>query len=119
MFTEPLAGWREATARASKTKTDWAVEVARLLEGRYKKCPTVILVCDNLNTHTIGAFYEAFPPQRARALVRRIRVLPHAQARQLAEHRRKRTEFADATVRFRKTVWRPDDLAIRDRGMVE
>lgn len=73
MFTEPLAGWREATARASKTKTDWAVEVTRLLEGRYNKCPTVVLVCDNLNTHTIGAFYEAFPPERARALVRRVR----------------------------------------------
>ena len=73
MFTEPLSGWREATARASRTKADWAVEVARLLEGRYSKCATVILVCDNLNTHTIGAFYEAFPPKRARALVRRIR----------------------------------------------
>jgi hypothetical protein len=73
MFTEPLAGWREATARATKTKLDWAVEVARQLEGRYRKCPTVTLVCDNLNTHTIGAFYEAFPPARARALVRRIR----------------------------------------------
>ncbi len=72
MFTEPLAGWREATARTSKTKVDWAVEVARLLEGRYRKCPTVTLVCDNLNTHTMGAFYEAFQPTRARALVRRL-----------------------------------------------
>jgi hypothetical protein len=72
MFTEPLAGWREATARASKTKVDWAVEVARLLEGRYRKCSTVTLVCDNLNTHTMGAFYEAFPAARARALVRRL-----------------------------------------------
>jgi DDE superfamily endonuclease len=73
MFTEPLAGWCEATARASKTKADWAVEVARLLEGRYRKCSTVPLVCDNRNTHTIGAFYEAFRPARARALVRRMR----------------------------------------------
>jgi hypothetical protein len=73
MFTEPLAGWREATARTSKTKVDWAVEMARLLEGRYRRCGSVTLVCDNLNTHTIGAFYEAFPPARARALVRRIR----------------------------------------------
>jgi hypothetical protein len=72
MFTEPLAGWREATARATKTKVDWAVEVAHLMEGRYKKCPTVTLVCDNLNTHTLGAFYEAFPPARARAIARRI-----------------------------------------------
>jgi hypothetical protein len=72
MFTEPLSGWREATARESKTKVDWAVEMAHLLEGRYKKCETVTLVSDNLNTHTKGAFYEAFPPERARALVRRI-----------------------------------------------
>lgn len=73
MFTEPLSGWREATARDSRTKSDWAVEVARLLEGRYRKCSLVTLVCDNLNTHTIGAFYEAFRPARARALARRIR----------------------------------------------
>jgi hypothetical protein len=39
MFTEPLAGWREATARQRRTKTDWAIEVARLLEGRYADCP--------------------------------------------------------------------------------
>ncbi|XZE52352.1 transposase [Planctomycetaceae bacterium SH139] len=31
-----------------------------------------LMVCDNLNTHTIGAFYEAFEPSRARALVSRI-----------------------------------------------
>lgn len=73
MFTEPLAGWRRATARAQKTKLDWALEVADLLEGRYAKALQVILVCDNLNTHTKGAFYEAFSPARARALVRRIR----------------------------------------------
>jgi hypothetical protein len=72
MFTEPLSGWREATARAKKTKIDWALEMARLLEGRYAACEKVILVCDNLNTHTKGAFYEAFEPARARALVRRI-----------------------------------------------
>jgi hypothetical protein len=72
LFTEPLVGWREATARECKTKLDWAIEVARLLEGRYRRCSTVTLVCDNLNTHTFGAFYEAFPPERARALVRRL-----------------------------------------------
>jgi len=72
MFTEPLSGWREATARDSKTKMDWALEVARLLDGRYQRCDKVILVCDNLNTHTKGAFYETFKPARARQLVRRI-----------------------------------------------
>jgi len=73
MSAEPLAGWRQATARAKKTKIDWALEMAALLEDRYAKCPQVILVCDNLNTHTKGAFYEAFSPERARAIVRRMR----------------------------------------------
>lgn len=72
MFTEPLAGWREVAVRETKTKCDWAREMARLLEGRYAACDRVIVVCDNLNTHTKGAFYEAFKPERARQLVRRI-----------------------------------------------
>ena len=72
MFTEPLAGWREVSIRERKTKIDWATEMARLLEGRYAACEKVIVVCDNLNTHTKGAFYEAFEPERARSLVRRI-----------------------------------------------
>ncbi len=72
MFTEPLAGWREVSVRATKTKADWAVEMAGLLEGRYATCEKVIVVCDNLNTHTKGAFYEVFEPERARRLVRRM-----------------------------------------------
>ena len=72
MFTEALAGWREVTVREQRTKVDWAIEVARLLNGRYAHCKKVILICDNLNTHTMGAFYEAFAPAQARYLVRRI-----------------------------------------------
>ena len=72
MFAEPLAGWREVAVRQRKTKIDWATEMARLLEGRYALCEKVILVSDNLNTHTKGAFYETFEPERARDLVRRI-----------------------------------------------
>ena len=72
MFSEPLAGWRRATARPRRTKADWAQEVACLLEGRYADCERITLVCDNLNTHTKGAFYEVFEPARARALVRRL-----------------------------------------------
>jgi hypothetical protein len=74
MFTEPLAGWREVAVRQTKTKLDWAVEMARLLEGRYANSKKVILVCDNLNTHTPGAFYAAFAPDRARQLVRRLEI---------------------------------------------
>ena len=72
MFAEPLAEWRQVSVRQKKTKVDWAVEMASLMEGRYADCEKVIVVCDNLNTHTKGAFYEAFEPARARALASRI-----------------------------------------------
>jgi len=71
MFCEPLAGWRQVTVRERRTKIDWALEVAELLRTRYAGAEKVILVCDNLNTHTKGAFYEAFDAETAWALVRR------------------------------------------------
>jgi hypothetical protein len=69
---QPLAGWREVTVREPKTKVDWAVEMASLMEGLYARVERVTVVCDTLNTHTKGAFYESFLPARARELVRRI-----------------------------------------------
>ncbi len=72
MFAEPLSGWRQATVREQKTKVDWALAMAELLEGRYATCAKVIVVCDNLNTHTMGAFYAVFEPERARAITRRL-----------------------------------------------
>ena len=72
MFCEPLSGWRQVTVRERRTKTDWAMEVAELLRTRYASAEKVILICDNLNTHTKGAFYEAFDPETARAIVRRL-----------------------------------------------
>jgi len=72
MFAEPLSGFRQATARPRRTKTDWAEEVANLLETRYAGIGRIRLVCDNLNTHTKGAFYAAFSPEKAREYVRRI-----------------------------------------------
>lgn len=72
MFCEPLAGWRQVSVRERRTKVDWAQEMAHLLRTRYRSAKKVILVCDNLNTHTKGAFYEAFEPATARSLVRRL-----------------------------------------------
>ena len=72
MFAEPLTGFRQATARERRTKEDWALEVAHLLDTRYAACDKITLVLDNLNTHTKGAFYTAFDPARARAYVERI-----------------------------------------------
>ena len=72
MFAEPLSGWRNVSARPRRTKVDWALEMEELLRTRYVGVEKVILVCDNLNTHTRGAFYEAFEAQKARELVQRI-----------------------------------------------
>lgn len=72
MFTEPLVGKREVRVRARRTKIDWAIEMERLLRTQYADAEKIILVCDNLNTHTRGAFYEAFPAEKAREIVRRI-----------------------------------------------
>ena len=97
MFCEPLEGWREATDRERRTKVNWALEMARLLEGRYSECEQITLVCDNLNPHTEGAFYEAFEPERARELERRIefRYTPkHGSWLNIAEC--ERTQFHDA-----------------------
>jgi DDE superfamily endonuclease len=72
MFCEPLLGWRQVAVRERRTKIDWAKEIEQLLRTRYASADKVILVCDNLNTHTKGAFYEAFDPDKARALLRRL-----------------------------------------------
>ncbi|MCH7729353.1 MAG: transposase, partial [Planctomycetes bacterium] len=72
MFAEPLSGFRQATARQQRTKKDWAIEVAHLLDTRYADCKKVTIVLDNLNTHTKGAFYEVFEPAVARAYLKRI-----------------------------------------------
>lgn len=74
MFTEPLAGWRHPTVSRTKTALDWAKHMQWLLETVYRQADRVILVCDNLNTHTIGAFYEAFCPNLARQLVERLEI---------------------------------------------
>jgi hypothetical protein len=72
MFSEPLAGKRHVSVRDRRTKIDWAIEIEGLLSTHYAAAEKIILVCDNLNTHTRGAFYEAFPAEKARDIVRRI-----------------------------------------------
>ena len=74
MFTEPKAGWRNVAIREQRTKIDWACEVRDLLDGRYAGVPKVTLVMDNLNTHTVGSLYEAFPPAEARRLAQRLEI---------------------------------------------
>lgn len=72
MLCEPLAGWRQVNARTQRTKVDWATEIATLLDHRYRAAQRIRLVCDNLNTHTPGAFYDTFSATEARAYVQRL-----------------------------------------------
>lgn len=74
MFTEPLGSWRKVDVRQQKRSVDWACEIKELLDRDYPKAQKVVLVCDNLNTHKIASFYEAFEPQEALRLVRRLEI---------------------------------------------
>lgn len=74
LFCEPLAGWRQTQVTERRTKSDWAKAVRDLLDGRYAEASRVVLVLDNLNTHSIGSLYEAFPPAEARRLARRLEI---------------------------------------------
>jgi hypothetical protein len=74
VWVEPLRGWRHVDAAPHRTRTDWAHEVERLLTCDYPDVETVVLVMDNLNTHSIGSLYEAFEPAKAFALAQRLEI---------------------------------------------
>lgn len=74
MFTEPLGGWRKVHVRHQKTSIDWANEIKELLDKDYPDVQKVVLICDNLNTHKIASFYEAFEPEEALRLARRLEI---------------------------------------------
>jgi hypothetical protein len=74
IFAEPLRGWRRAEALPTRTRVDWAHQVAHLLTVDYPDAVKVVLVMDNLNTHTIASLYQAFDPARAFALASRLEI---------------------------------------------
>jgi len=74
VWAEPLAGRRRVDARPRRTRIDWAAEVDQLLTVDYPHAQRVVLVMDNLNTHTLGSLYEAFEPAKARALASRLEI---------------------------------------------
>lgn len=74
IWAEPLAGRRRVIARPRRTRIDWAAEVDQLLSIDYPDADRVVLVMDNLNTHTLGSLYEAFEPAKARSLAERLEI---------------------------------------------
>ena len=59
--------------RERRTRLDWAEGMPALLESRHANCEKVTPVLDNFNTHTRGALYEAFKPERVRGPRQRIK----------------------------------------------
>jgi len=74
-FTEPLTGWRYIAVTDQRTRTDWAHEIRKLVDVHRPHAERITLVMDNLNTHSLGSLYEAFPPQEARRIIHRIEVV--------------------------------------------
>lgn len=74
MFTEPLSGWRSAVARPRRTCEDWAEMIKWLLDECYPSNDSVVLVMDNLNTHTVASLYKRFTPEEAFRLSQRLQI---------------------------------------------
>lgn len=73
-FVEPLGGWRQTRVTERRTRVDWAMALRDLVDGRYADAKIIVLIMDNLNTHTLGSLYEAFPPAEARRLAKRLEI---------------------------------------------
>lgn len=74
MFTAPLENWRRVSVRERRTKCDWAEEIRELVDRDFPDAEKIVLVMDNLNTHTPGALYERFAPEEARRILDRLEI---------------------------------------------
>ena len=72
MFFEPLRGQRHVKVTHTRTRLDWAEAMRELSDEIHPEAEKIIVVLDNLNTHTPSAFYLAFEPEEARRLVNRF-----------------------------------------------
>ena len=72
MAFEPLAGCRQVRVTDRKTSRDFAGFLRALSDEHYPTAEAIVLVCDNLSTHTPAALYEAFEPAEARRLAQRF-----------------------------------------------
>ena len=72
MLVAPLEGWRHVETREQRTRLDYAHCLRDLAEVHFPHAQRIVLVQDNLNTHSPASLYEAFPPAQARALTERF-----------------------------------------------
>jgi hypothetical protein len=74
LFCEPLRARRWVDVTDRRTKQDWAAQIKDLVDGRYPEAERIVLVLDNLNTHTPAALYEAFDPADAKRLTDKLEI---------------------------------------------
>ena len=74
LVTEPLRGWRDVAASDQRTRRDWAHRVRRLVDVDYPDAERVVLVMDQLNTHSPASLYAAFPPAEARRIAAKLEI---------------------------------------------
>jgi len=74
VFSEPLAGKRQVRVTEHRTQQDWAHVMRELIEETYANAERIVLVMDNLNTHTPASFYATFPPDVAKRLSDRLEI---------------------------------------------
>ena len=74
MLNEPLRGWRDVVVAERRTAVDFAQVIKRLVDEHYPDAERLVLVLDNLNTHTPASLYEAFPPAEAKRLADKLEI---------------------------------------------
>jgi DDE superfamily endonuclease len=71
---EPLAGRRWVDVTAQRTRRDWAQQIQQLVDVRSPDAERIVLVMDQLNTHTPGALYDVFAPAEAKRLADKLEI---------------------------------------------
>lgn len=71
---EPLTGHQHISVREWRTALDWAEEIRYLCDVMYPRAERIVLVMDNLNTHTVDSLYKRFKPDEARQLAGRLEI---------------------------------------------
>ena len=72
MAVEPLIGRRKTFVTDQRTNQDFAELLRYLSDNEYPDAEKIVLVTDNLNTHSSACLYERFEPVEARRLAQRF-----------------------------------------------
>jgi len=72
MFFEPLVGKRFVSVSDQRTRKDWAQAMKQLADEKYPLAEKIVIMMDNLNTHSPASFYETFAPEEALRLSNRF-----------------------------------------------